>query len=79
MSFFNRFFKWVPNPFKSFREHLQIEEEWIEFKQHMRPHKLKIYLVLIAASYPVLSPYVYSAKEWATYQVTTKVNNFLSV
>jgi len=51
----------------------------MEFKQHMRPHKFKIYLVLIAASYPVLSPYVYSAKEWATYQITTKVNNFLSV
>ena len=55
MSFFSRFFQWLPSPFRSIRRHLHIEEEWQEFKHHMRPHKGKIYLGIVLISYPLYS------------------------
>ena len=79
MSFFTRFFRWLPSPMKRLRQHLKIEKEWEEFRHHIRPHRFKIYLVIILATYPLYSPYVISTKNWITYQVSYRINSFLDV
>lgn len=79
MSFFSRFFQWLPSPFRSIRRHLHIEEEWQEFKHHMRPHKGKIYLGIVLVSYPLYSQYALQFGRWAKYQLAYQVNQLLLV
>ena len=79
MSFFGRLFGWMPNPMKRLRQHLNIEKEWEEFKHHIRPHKFKIYTITLIATYPLYSPYVINLKNWLQYQVSYRINSFLSV
>lgn len=79
MSIFSRLFKWMPSPFKALREHLHIEQEWQEFKHHMKPHQFKIYVGLLLVTYPIYAPYTVRAKDWISYQVSSKLNAFLGV
>jgi hypothetical protein len=79
MSYFGRMFKWLPSPIKSLREHLHIEQEWQEFKHHIRPHQYKIYLAVIVLTYPLYAPQAVKVKNWVSFQVASRVNSFLSV
>ena len=79
MSLFNRFLKWLPSPFKTIREYLHIEQEWQEFKHHIRPHQFKIYLGIVIVTYPLYVPYTIRLKNWVSFQVASKINNFLNV
>ena len=79
MSFLGRMFRWLPTPLKSLREHLHIEQEWQEFKHHIRPHQYKIYLIVIFLTYPLYAPQAIKAWDWVGFHAASKVNSFLSV
>ena len=63
---------------KNLRQRLNIEHEWQEFKHHIKPHKAKIYIVLIASTYPLYAPYAIRLKDYASHRLTHTVNSLLS-
>ena len=79
MSMFSRWFNWLPSPMKRLRQYLHIEQEWQEFKHHIRPHQYKIYLGIVLVTYPLYSSYLYRLKDWGSYQVAKAANSFLAV
>jgi hypothetical protein len=57
----SKYFSWIPRPFKMLQRYLQIENEWKEFKELIKPHKFKITVILLITTYPYYSPYLKKA------------------
>ena len=58
MSFFRKLAGYFPRPFKYIQRQLNIENEWQDFKVNMRPHRYKVYIILLAALYPLYNPFL---------------------
>ena len=60
-----RAFQARPRPFLRLQKFLQIQEEWSTFKSQIKPHKFKLFLFSLFATYPLYKPYI---KYWITSQ-----------
>ena len=70
MGLWDRIAKLIPRPFKYLQRQLDIESEWAEFKDNMRPHRYKIRVLVLIISYPLYAPYLHSGLEQAKHKIS---------